>query len=152
MQILLMGIWMRSGISLWLWIGEDSAWLDVGSTICLSPLKSNNQSVCLFFQVISTLDAVPIRSGKNLQSNIHLNSNRFLFSLFSFSLSSLVSDQESTLPSILNRRISLFFYSRRTVSLGQDTSEINTCFFCLFLIWISQFLYWLPNSLILLPP
>lgn len=136
MQILLMGIWMRSGISLWLWIGEDSAWLDVSSTICLSPLKSNNQSVCLFFQVISTLDAVPIRSGKNLQSNIHLNSNRF-FSLFSFSLSSLVSDQESTLLSILNRRISLFFYSRRTVSLGQDTSEINTCFFCLFLIWIS---------------
>lgn len=147
MQILLMGIWMRSGISLWLWIGEDSAWLDVSSTICLSPLKS----VCLFFQVISTLDAVLIRSGKNLQSNIHLNSNRF-FSLFSFSLSSLVSDQEATLPSILNRRISLFFYSRRTVSLGQDTSEINTCFFCLFLIWISQFLYWLPNSLILLPP
>lgn len=152
MQILLMGIWMRSGISLWLWIGEDSAWLDVSSTICLSPLKSKNQSVCLFFQVISTLDAVLIRSGKNLQSNIHLNSNRFFFSLFSFSLSSLVSDQESTLPSILNRRISLFFYSRRTVSLGQDTSEINTCFFCLFLIWISQFLYWLPNSLILLPP
>lgn len=151
MQILLMGIWMRSGISLWLWIGEDSAWLDVSSTICLSPLKSNNQSVCLFFQVISTLDAVPIRSGKNLQSNIHLNSNKF-FSLFSFSLSSLVSDQESTLPSILNRRISLFFYSRRTISLGQDTSEINTWFFCLFLIWISQFLYWLPNSLILLPP
>lgn len=152
MQILLMGIWMRSGISLWLWIGEDSAWLDVSSTICLSPLKSNNQSVCLFFQVISTLDAVPIRSGKNLQSNIHLNSNSFFFSLFSFSLSSLVSDQESTLPSILNRRISLFFYSRRTVSLGQDTSEINTCFLCLFLIWISKFLYWLPNSLILLPP
>lgn len=148
MQILLMGIWMRSGISLWLWIGEDSAWLDVSSTICLSPLKS----VCLFFQVISTLDAVLIRSGKNLQSNIHLNSNSFFFSLFSFSLSSLVSDQECTLPSILNRRISLFFYSRRTVSLGQDTSEINTCFFCLFLIWISQFLYWLPNSLILLPP
>lgn len=148
MQILLMGIWMRSGISLWLWIGKDSAWLDVSSTICLSPLKS----VCLFFQVISTLDAVLIRSGKNLQSNIHLNSNRFYFSLFSFSLSSLVSDQESTLPSILNRRISLFFYSRRTISLGQDTSEINTCFFCLFLIWISQFLYWLPNSLILLPP
>lgn len=81
MQILLMGIWMRSGISLWLWIGEDSAWLDVSSTICLSPLKSNNQSVCLFFQVISTLDAVLIRSGKNLQSNIHLNSNRFLFTL-----------------------------------------------------------------------
>lgn len=152
MQILLMGIWMWSGISLWLWIGEDSAWLDVSSTICLSPLKSNNQSVCLFFQVISTLDAVPIRSGKNLQSNIHLNSNRFFFSLFILSLSSLVSDQEATLPSILNRRISLFFYSRRTVSLGQDTSEINTCFFCLFLIWISQFLYWLPNSLILLPP
>lgn len=147
-----MGIWMRSGISLWLWIGKDSAWLDVSSTSCLSPLKSNNQSVCLFFQVISTLDAVPIRSGKNLQSNIHLNSNRFFFSLFGFSLSSLVSDQESTLLSILNRRISLFFYSRRTVSLGQDTSEINTCFFCLFLIWISQFLYWLPNSLILLPP
>lgn len=152
MQILLMGIWMRSGISLWLWIGEDSAWLDVSSTSCLSPLKSNNQSVCLFFQVISTLDAVPIRSGKNLQSNIHLNSNRFFFSLFGFSLSSLVSDQEATLPSILNRRISLFFYSRRTVSLGQDTLEINICFFCLFLIWISQFLYWLPNSLILLPP
>lgn len=152
MQILLMGIWIRSGISLWLWIGEDTAWLDVSSTSCLSPLKSNNQSVCLFFQVISTLDAVPIRSGKNLQSNIHLNSNRFFFSLFGFSLSSLVSDQESTLPSILNRRISLFFYSRRTVSLGQDTSEINTCFFCLFLIRISQFLYWLPNSLILLPP
>lgn len=152
MQILLMGIWMRSGISLWLWIGKDSAWLDVSSTICLSPLKSNNQSVCLFFQVISTLDAVPIRSGKNLQSNIHLSSNRFFFSLFSFSLSSLVSDQEATLPSILNRRISVFFYSRRTVSLGQDTSEINTCFSCLFLIWISQFLYWLPNSLILLPP
>lgn len=152
MQILLMGIWMWSGISLWLWIGEDSAWLDVSSTICLSPLKSNNQSVCLFFQVISTLDAVPIRSGKNLQSNIHLNSNSFFFSLFSFSLSSLVSDQESTLPSILNRRISLFFYSRRTISLGQDALEINTCFFCLFLIWISQFLYWLPNSLILLPP
>lgn len=136
MQILLMGIWMRSGISLWLWICEDSAWLDISSTSCLSPLKSNNQSVCLFFQVISTLDAVLIRSGKNLQSNIHLNSNRF-FSLFSFSLSSLVSDQEATLPSILNRRISLFFYSRRTISLGQDTSEINTCFFCLFLIWIS---------------
>lgn len=147
-----MGIWMRSGISLWLWIGEDSAWLDVSSTICLSPLKSNNQSVCLFFQVISTLDAVLIRSGKNLQSNIHLNSNRFFFHSSVFHCHPWFLTKSLPYHQYWIGGFLCFFYSRRTVSLGQDTSEINTCFFCLFLIWISQFLYWLPNSLILLPP
>lgn len=153
MQILLMGIWMRSGISLWLWIGEDSAWLDVSSTICLSPLKSNNQSVCLFFQVISTLDAVPIRSGKNLQSNIHLSSNRFfLFTLQFFIVIPGFWPRGYLTINIESEDFSVFLLEENRLLIGQDTSEINTCFFCLFLIWISQFLYWLPNSLILLPP